>query len=138
MTAALPGVEVRDLPSGARYLKLHHFADPDKGEAWLERVRREMSDTPFEFRREILMEDVRAKGALWKRDWFHRFGFRYPPCLRKSREHGVFSVVPDEIVKVVITASSTSPAMILSIHRIVSAGLLPTIGGGRRIPATAG
>ncbi|RYG33579.1 hypothetical protein EON81_17815 [bacterium] len=97
----IPGLQRSDLASGARYLKLHHFADPEKDSDWLERIRREMSDTPYEFRREILMEDVRAKGAIWKRDWFHRFGFRFPPCLRK-RGGQIVAEVPEEIVKIVV------------------------------------
>lgn len=53
----VPGFERYDLPSGARYLKIHHYADPKKDEAWLEAVRKEMSDTPHDFRRQILMDE---------------------------------------------------------------------------------
>lgn len=53
------GLEKTVLPTGAVYLKLHHFADPNKQEDWLEAVRKEMADTPEDFEREILMnEDI--------------------------------------------------------------------------------
>ena len=54
---SLPGVERFDLPSGARYLKIHHYADPSKDAAWLESVRQEMIDTPQDFKRQILMDE---------------------------------------------------------------------------------
>jgi hypothetical protein len=58
----MEGLEARDLGTGVRYLRLHHYADPEKGEAWLDGVRREMADTPREFRREILMDEEMYEG----------------------------------------------------------------------------
>lgn len=58
MRSEIAGLERRDLPTGARYLKLHHYADPAKDAAWLKTVQEQMSDTPLEFRREILMDDT--------------------------------------------------------------------------------
>lgn len=80
----LPGLERKDLPSGDRYLKLHHYADPDKDLAWLEQVRREMSGTPAQFKQQILMMDQQAEGALWSNDWFEFEGFRLPRAIGKS------------------------------------------------------
>lgn len=54
---SLAGFERYDLPTGARYLKIHHYADPSKDEAWLESVRRDMADTPRDFKRQILMDE---------------------------------------------------------------------------------
>jgi hypothetical protein len=55
---SLRGFERYDLPSGVRYLKIHHYADPEKDDRWLENVRREMSDTPDDFRQQILMDET--------------------------------------------------------------------------------
>lgn len=52
------GVEEIMLPTGALHLKIHHYADPSKDAAWLEALRLEMSDTPDDFRREILMDET--------------------------------------------------------------------------------
>ena len=50
------GVEISDLASGARYMKLHHYADPTKdNEEWLESLRTSLPER--EFLREILMDD---------------------------------------------------------------------------------
>ncbi|MBX3117856.1 MAG: hypothetical protein KF784_02240 [Fimbriimonadaceae bacterium] len=61
-TSAVPGFERFDLATGARYLKIHYYADPSKDEAWLEQVRREMADTPREFEVEILMRELVIDG----------------------------------------------------------------------------
>lgn len=52
------GFERKWLPTGTRFLKIHHYADPKKDAAWLESMRVKMADTPLEFRREILMDDT--------------------------------------------------------------------------------
>lgn len=56
------GLECRKLRAGGTYVKLHHFADPEKWEAWLDLVRREMADTPREFEVEILMKELLLDG----------------------------------------------------------------------------
>jgi hypothetical protein len=81
---ALPGLERKDLPSGDRYLKLHHYADPDKDAAWLEGVRREMSGTPSQFKQQILMMDQQSEGALWSNEWFELEGFRLPRAIGRG------------------------------------------------------
>jgi hypothetical protein len=61
------GLEACDLATGMRYLKLHHYADPDKDAEWLQQVEQEMADTPRDFRLQILMEDMEDFDALWQR-----------------------------------------------------------------------
>ncbi len=55
-------IERFDLPTGARYLRIPHYADPAKDQNWLDAVRVEMKDTPDQFRREILMDDTVYEG----------------------------------------------------------------------------
>jgi hypothetical protein len=58
-------IERFNLPTGARYLKIPHYADPDKDAAWLAKLEAEMSDTPHLYRREILMEDTVSEGLIF-------------------------------------------------------------------------
>lgn len=51
------GVSGYNLKSGARGLKIHYNADPEKDSKWLNGVRLDMSDTPFDFEVQILMND---------------------------------------------------------------------------------
>jgi len=54
-----------DLPSGGRYMRIPHDADPAKDREWLLAVEREMADTPLQFRREILMDDTSPEGQIY-------------------------------------------------------------------------
>ncbi len=71
--SGLSGFESFDLPTGARYLKIHYYADPSKDEVWVEQVRREMADTPREFEVEILMRELVIDGQPvylpFREDW---------------------------------------------------------------------
>lgn len=55
-------IEKYDLPTGARYLRIPHSADPEKGAEWLAEVQREMADTPTIFRQQILMDETVRDG----------------------------------------------------------------------------
>ena len=57
-TVDLPGLERSRLATGVRFLRLHYYADPEKDERWLAQVEQEMSDTPNDFKREILMAEL--------------------------------------------------------------------------------
>ena len=59
------GMSATILPTGMRYIRLQHDADPDKDDAWLEEVRAEMADTPKDFRLQILMDDAEDMDAIW-------------------------------------------------------------------------
>lgn len=52
------GLDTLDGADGTRYLKLHHYADPDKGSDWIEKIRLSMLSTPNDFRREYLMDET--------------------------------------------------------------------------------
>lgn len=58
-------IEIYNLPTGARFLRIPHHADPEKDLAWLKAVEKEMADTPHLFRREILMEDTVSAGLIF-------------------------------------------------------------------------
>lgn len=74
------GIEVRELPSGTTFMKIHHFADPGKDEKWLEKLRKEL---PLrQFLQEILMiEDVYDGEPVWAD--FH-YDLHCPKEYRKS------------------------------------------------------
>jgi len=56
------GVEVRELAAGGTYMKVHHYADPEKGDAWLEEMRQEFKDVPRQFEVEFLMKELNLDG----------------------------------------------------------------------------
>jgi hypothetical protein len=58
-------IEIYDLPTGARYIRIPHHADPEKDEKWLAAVEKEMLDTPHLFRQQILMEDTISEGLIF-------------------------------------------------------------------------
>jgi predicted phage terminase large subunit-like protein len=64
----LQGIEDRNVPSCARYLRIANNADESKDERWLEQIRTEMLMTPSVFRLQILMDDTTVDGALFKPD----------------------------------------------------------------------
>jgi len=64
----LQGIEARNVPSGARYMRIAYNADEAKDERWLDRTRTEMLMTPAVFRLQILMDDTTVDGALFKPD----------------------------------------------------------------------
>jgi len=54
-------VDLHDAANGARYLKIHHYADPGKDNpAWLAKMLTELGDR--DYRREILMDDTIHEG----------------------------------------------------------------------------
>lgn len=108
--SSIDGFERYDLPSGDRYLKLHHYADSEKGEAWLERVRREMSGTPAQFKQQILMQDHQAEGALWSNEWFEVAGFRLPRAVGSAGGRlGFRAPVECERIVVALDPSASDP-----------------------------
>lgn len=65
----LPGMGVRETTeSGVWFLEIDWNADDTRDSKWLESVRKEMSDTPFEFREQILRQDDQSQGALYTRE----------------------------------------------------------------------
>lgn len=85
-SAHLRGLEREDLPTGARYLKLHHYGDPAKDDKWLAQVEKEMADTPTEFRREILLdEDVHDGTPVFQ---------TYNDKIHVFRKNGVNAEIP--------------------------------------------
>lgn len=58
MSKLVHGIDAVDGKDGSRYLKLHHYADPDKGSDWIEKIRLSMLATPGDFRREYLMDET--------------------------------------------------------------------------------
>ena len=61
----MTGFHARMSKSGERYLFLQHFADPDKDDAWLEKIRLSMLLTPSQYQEQYLMIDYMVEGALW-------------------------------------------------------------------------
>lgn len=86
------GVEEVILPTGALHLKIHHYADPAKDAVWLELLRMEMSDTPDDFRREILMDET-VQGGL---PVFKNFDDKFHAPARWSKK-GAIDVQPGSI-----------------------------------------
>lgn len=58
MPKTVYGLDAVDGADGTRYLKLHHYADPEKDSEWIEKIRLSMLSTPGDFRREYLMDET--------------------------------------------------------------------------------
>ena len=70
-TEICKGMTVRESKeSGVWFLELDWFADEIRDNEWLKMVRKEMSDTPFEYREQILRQDDVTQGSLFTREMF--------------------------------------------------------------------
>src|SRR5450631_916477 len=90
------GLEQRDLLGGGTYLKLHHYADPGKGQEWLDAIRAETPER--QFRREYLMDESVHEGdpvypefdyALHCPELFRR---QIPPLIRGAVLYGGWDI----------------------------------------------
>ena len=123
------GFEVRDMPSGAVYLRLHHYADPEKGADWLEEERQRMIATPEQFRREILMDETLTGGQpIYSNydDDFHVYRIEgkeaYIPILPNSLYFGGWDCGQTLQPAFVLYQVLTSPFQVHALAEVTSSG----------------
>jgi len=127
----MKGIEEYGLSGGGVFWKIHHYADPAKDEAWLERTRLEYIHDPRTYEREILMREIATDGQpvyVAYVDHIHapsKFHGQKIPLLKEGRlimgwDCGTASVHPAAVLTMFLKATPERGPMMIALAEFIS------------------